>query len=88
MPERVRCIRIQEWSGELGGTVSWEEYSAAHSIFLIRNRHKVTYQLLSAERLAELGGFGYAALEALLGRQPETWEPDPQSPDDSSPEGA
>lgn len=79
MPPRVRCLRKRPrgLSGELGGTISWEEYLVAHERYLRDNKDKLHFQLLSAERLAELGGFSYEAVTNFLGHPPKTWLPDP-----------
>lgn len=73
---RVRCIRAYVNEDEVIGSVDWDEYEAAHAIFIGRNRRRRTFRLLSAERLAEMGGFGYAGMTELLGHEPHTWEPD------------
>lgn len=75
MMRRAPCLKLSNGK-EIRGTVSWEEYIEAYEQFLRLNAHETEYRFLSAERLAERGGFGYPALRKLLGRLPETWEPD------------
>jgi hypothetical protein len=51
------------------GTVSWPEHQQAWQEY---NKRWRGHQ--SAERIAERGGFGYAEITSLLGREPTTWQ--------------
>lgn len=73
---RVRCRRSDGRGNDIGGTISREEFLKAHAVYLAINKQKRSFRLLSAERIAELGGFGYDAIWALLGHEPKTWLPD------------
>lgn len=52
------------------GTISWEEHLRAYAIHAKHHGAKV-----SAERIADAGGFGYHEITDLLGHEPQTWEP-------------
>lgn len=52
------------------GTVAWEEYLRAWKAYDRKCRSGQ-----SAERITELGGFGYGELIEFLGHEPKTWEP-------------
>jgi hypothetical protein len=65
------CSRIPRGQpGHEAGTVAWSEHHEAWGGYA---RRYGNYQ--SAERIAERGGFGYAELTDLLGREPSTWRP-------------
>jgi hypothetical protein len=61
------------------GTVSWEEHEEAwraceEAVVAAAKKAKAVAQPgPSAERVAELGGFGYSELRKWLGRKPTTW---------------
>lgn len=52
------------------GTISWEEYLLAWSVYA---KHHGTSQ--SAEHLAERGGLSYVEVFEYLGHEPKTWAP-------------
>lgn len=58
---------------EVVGRIDWDEHLETHRAYVAKNRHSKEFQLLSAECIAELGGFGYTAVERFLGRPPATW---------------
>lgn len=77
---RAPCLRVLGSPGrplEVRGSVDWSEHLAAHESYVLKNRGKKGYRMLSAERIAELGGFGYEAIIALLGHPPSSWRESP-----------
>jgi hypothetical protein len=68
-----RVVRVAGSGSKPDGVIDWDEHVEAHTAFIQRNLHQPNFKLLSAERIGELGGFGYAALVRLLGRKPTTW---------------
>jgi hypothetical protein len=77
MPDRCRCLRVMGGKEHMG-TISWEEHLLVHAAYVAKFSGNPFYRLLSAERIALLGGFGYTAVIAFLGRPPTTWEPEPK----------
>lgn len=55
------------------GSVAWLEHLEAWSAYARRCGRDQ-----SAERIAARGGFGYAEMVDLLGREPMTWAPSPK----------
>ena len=64
---RSKLIKLP---GTVAGTVAWDEHLQAWRAYAAKYGSDQ-----SAERIAERGGFGYAELGALLGREPKTWLP-------------
>lgn len=71
MEKRAPCLRVAG-GREMRGSISWEEHLETHEQYL-RIETKRPFKFFSAERLAQLGGFGYDAVTALLGHPPTTW---------------
>lgn len=58
------------------GTITWSEHVEAWEAYaaLVPARNRGSYDI-SAERVAERGGFGYYELVKFLGHEPKTWRP-------------
>lgn len=77
----VATAPVQADKSHPAGIILWPEHLKAWEEY---DRRYGSRQ--SAARIAERGGFGYDELTALLGHEPETWEPR-QKPAPSGGEG-
>lgn len=51
------------------GTIAWSEYLSIYEVYAKRYGRDQ-----SPERLAERGGFGYAEIVLITGKEPTTWQ--------------
>lgn len=68
-----RRAPLQVGRGQQRGTISWAEHVEVHAAYAQRWPEAARRQ--SPERIVERGGFGWAEVEALLGRPPRSFEP-------------
>lgn len=79
---RAPCWKFVLSGRETRGSIDWGEHLAIWNAYVAKNQYRAQYfRFLSPERIAESGGFSYAAATKLLGHPPNTWqqarEPDP-----------
>ena len=73
--KRAPCLRVLG-RRERHGTIAFDEFQATHAAYIAKHTGNPHFRLLSADKILEFGGFGYSAVEELLGRPPVTWVED------------
>lgn len=77
-PRRAPCWKFLSSGREIRGSIDWGEFLEVWDAYFAKNQARPQkFQFLGPKRLAQNGGFSYAAATKLLGHPPTTWRAEP-----------